>query len=156
MVRGVEKAHQAYQKSGYDEERIKNRARAKVQNRPEQAQKPYRQENARPQHAADRMHSKIQNRPDQPQKAAKDSGARPQHAIDRAHEKYQDRAGKPAAEKTYSNKHGDRAQFSQKAMRAAAGKMGSPDQPMVSARRPDAGASVKFSEKMGYGFGGKG
>lgn len=156
MVRGVERVHQAYQKSGNDAERVENRARAKAQNRPEQARKPDRPESARPQHAVDRAHEKYQNRPEQPQKTSKQTGARPQHAVDRAHEKYQDRAGKPAPEKTYSSKHGDRAEFSHKAMQAAAGKMGSPDQPAMGPRGVGTGATVQFSERSGVSFGGKG
>jgi len=156
MVRGVEKAHRAYQKSGGDAERVENRARARVQNRPEQAQQASKQEGARKQHAVDRAQSKYQNRTEQPQKASRNAGARPQHAVDRAHSKYQDRAGQAGTDRTYSSKHGDKAQFSQKAMHAAANRMGSMGQPSSAGQAPVMGASIQFSQETGVSFGGKG
>jgi len=127
MVRGTERAHRAYQKSGNDAHRV-----------------------------ADRAHSKHQNRSAQAQKAAGQEGARHQHAADRAHAKYQNRTGQADTDKTYSNSHGDKAQISQQAMHAAANRMGSAGQPALTGMSPDTGASIQFSERTGVSFGGKG
>lgn len=98
MVRGVERAHRAYQKSGGDAHRVADRAHARYQNRPEQT----------------------------------------------------------SAERSYSSKDGDRAQFSQKAMHAADNRMGSVGQPTFTGKSPDTGATPQFSERTGVSFGGKG
>ena len=127
MVRGVERAHRAYQKSGGDAHRVADRAHARYQNRPEQAKQASQKEGARPQHVADRAHARYQNRPEQ-----------------------------TSAERSYSSKDGDRAQFSQKAMHAADNRMGSVGQPTFTGKSPDTGATPQFSERTGVSFGGKG